>query len=236
MIEYPEHAAAKQAVPTEVAINWLTKSFQRPYFFVHIPKCGGTAVGAALKEFYLHGKAREWRHVAGGVYWDALKTFALVRRPYERVCSLYRYECQTGEDADEGQRLSLNDWVSERLDGRDPEALDTHMTLHPCLPWVVDTAGTPLVKLVCRLEEIADDWSIVQNLTQSDVALPVRNRTERVSGSTVSDLNARSRAIIEDYYAADFENFGYNRIGAAHKLRPKSDAPLVGLIEAAYAQ
>ncbi|MCG7628835.1 sulfotransferase family protein [Epibacterium sp. MM17-32] len=236
MIEYPEHAAAKQTVPGDLAIKWLVETFQRPYFFVHIPKCGGTAVADALKGYYLHGKAREWRQKTGGASWDSLRTFALVRRPYERVCSLYRYRSQIAEGEEAGIDLSLNDWVAEALEDRDPEALDTEMSLHPCLPWVVDHAGAPLVKLVCRLEEIDDDWTMVQRLTQSDVDLPMRNRTERLCGTTVSDLNARSRAIIEDYYAADFDNFGYRRIGAAQKLRPKAEAPMAGVTEAAYAQ
>jgi len=233
MIRYPEHAAAKRSVPGEVAIKWLVETFQRSYFFVHIPKCGGTSVADALQGYYLHGKAREWQEKTGAASWRALQTFTLVRRPYERVCSLYRYKTEVGNLSTEQERFSLNDWVSEVLEGRDPELLDTEMALHPCLPWVVDTKGNPLVKLVCRLEEIAQDWPLVQALTQRDVELEVKNRTARGAGSTVGDLNDRSLSIIEAYYAADFENFGYRRLGAAQKLKPKDEAPLAGLTEAA---
>ena len=51
MLRYPDHAAAKPAIPKQVMIKWLLDTFQRPYFFVHIPKCGGTSVVDALQDF-----------------------------------------------------------------------------------------------------------------------------------------------------------------------------------------
>lgn len=227
MRQHPVHAASKKLVPGDQAIRWLIESFRRPYFFVHIPKCGGTSVGDALEGYYPHLKARDWRKKTGVASWSALHTFALVRRPYERLCSLYRY----GRVASGGG--ALNDWIVETLGGRRPEAMDTHFTLSPASQWVTDEAGRPLVKLVCRLEEIDEDWPLIQKFTRTQAPLVRKNQTEQTAGATVADLDARSIEIIESYYAEDFENFGYGRLGE-ERLQPRGDVPLVGLTSAAY--
>ncbi|WP_341641727.1 sulfotransferase family 2 domain-containing protein [Phycobacter sp. K97] len=230
MLRFPDHAAAKPAIPKHVMVKWLLETFQRPYFFVHIPKCGGTSVVDALQDFYLHGKASVWRKQIGTKRWDKQQTFALVRRPYERICSLYRYASEIGANEADFADLPLNEWIERSLDGRDPQHLaDTPMTLHPCLPWVVDANGAPLVKLIIRLEEVNQDWPLIQRFIGRDIELAVKNKTKHMPGTGVADLSDRSIELIESYYAVDFDNFGYERLGAERKLKPREEAPLVGI-------
>ena len=61
------------------------------YAFIHINKCGGTSVEAALGIPKVHDTAQERREKLGVEAWDRLKNFSGVRDPYARVASLYRY-------------------------------------------------------------------------------------------------------------------------------------------------
>ncbi|OIQ30532.1 MAG: hypothetical protein BM562_09285 [Alphaproteobacteria bacterium MedPE-SWcel] len=123
--------------------------------------------------------------------------------------------------------ISLNDWVLDSFSGRNPKDLDLHLTYHPCAPWVVDEDGKPLVDLICRLEEIEQDWKTIQDFTETEAELTIKNKTVPSDGTRVEDLSDRSCALLNWYYAEDFENFGYGRRGEP-RLKPRDEAPMVG--------
>lgn len=202
-----QHVTVKLGAGAQAAIDKLLEAVRRPYYFVHINKCGGTSVAGALELHQFHKDARSWRDQIGPQNWNAIRTFSVVRHPYERICSMYRYEQQ--QQPCEGPQLELNAWLAQTFaaDGQ-PRRNDQTMA-RCCTDWLVDEAGRPMVDLVVRLEDIERDWHLIQQITRSDAPLLRLNTTRIDLGSSVADLTQDSIAIIDAVFADDFDNFGY---------------------------
>lgn len=192
-------------------VQRLLELARRPYYFVHITKCGGSSVEAALDLFKFHATAQYWRNMVGQGTWDALRTFSIVRNPYDRVCSMYRYRLKQGSLPGADLDMGLNDWVYHTLERQDPEFWSHSNMLSPCADWVTDEDGSLMVKTVIRLEQLQKEWWRVQQITRSAVELPHTNVTAVTADNGVEALSADSLATITQFFARDFELFGYER-------------------------
>lgn len=189
-------------------INRLIETASRPYFFVHINKCGGTSVARALDLFPFHADARNWRGRIGAANWNAIRTFSVVRHPYERVCSFYRYSIKLGEVA---SSTPLNEWVHTAFRDEGPDGPFSHTWRRSCTDWLVDDDGQPMVDLVLRLEELPEKWHVVQTMTGCKKMLPHENATTVDDSNGVTALTEQSLDLIDYVFARDFESFGYGR-------------------------
>jgi hypothetical protein len=175
------------------------------FCFVHINKCGGTSIEKALGIPKIHRTAAQWREALGADRWERMFTFALVRHPFEKVSSHYRYRVRTNQTGLGDRRLSLNDWVRLAYGERDPRYYDKPLMFAPCLEWIVDQQGEVLVDHVAKLENIAQEWTYIAAMTGGPSELRLENATERSQES----LDQTSRNIILERFRPDFEAFGY---------------------------
>ena len=178
------------------------------YAFIHINKCGGTSVERALGLPPIHDTARARRDKVGRDRWERMVKFSLVRHPYAKVCSHYRYRRDTGQTGIAEDGIALNDWVRRAYGDRDPAYYNRPDRFMPCADWLVDEDGRLMMDFVCKLETIDADWRVVREMIGVDVDLPRVNVT-RAGGAPEDDLDAASRAIIAERFARDFEMFGY---------------------------
>jgi hypothetical protein len=180
------------------------------YVFIHINKCGGTSVEAALGIPKMHDTALARRRKIGRRRWEQAFTFALVRHPYDKVASLYRYRVRTGQTGLGADPIELNEWVRRAFEAKDPAYYDRPLMFAPCFDWVSDSGGKVIVDYIARLETIADDWPVIQERTGERAALPMRNfsRGERTAGREA--LDASARRIVQGHFRRDFEAFGYD--------------------------
>lgn len=190
----------------------LREALERPYLFIHVNKCGGSSVAAALDMVQFHGSVRSLIKTFGRDFILSKRSFSVVRRPYERLCSLYRYRRKRGEAEANGRVLDLNEWVFRTFQLKDPALAVSPKMLKPAHEWMVDAEGENLVSLIVKLEEIDKGWGEIQQLTGSTAALPRVNTTQPTPDTSVPALSGESRAIIEDIFQADFEAYGYDRI------------------------
>lgn len=206
-------AVAQNAPQEKTDVQRLLELARRPYYFVHITKCGGSSVEEALDLFKFHATAQYWRNMVGQGTWDALRTFSIVRNPYDRVCSSYRYRLKQGnlKGADPG--MGLNEWVYNTFERADPAFWTHEHMLSPCADWVTDEDGSLMVKTVIRLEQLQKEWWKVQQITRSTVSLPRANTTEVTAETSTEALSPESLATITQFFARDFELFGYARRG-----------------------
>lgn len=185
------------------------------YVFIHINKCGGTSVEAALGiPVKIHDTARLRRIKIGRRRWDKAFTFALVRHPYSRMISFHKYRSRYNQTGLRDRPLALNDWIRAVFRDRDPAYRDDPRMFASCFDWVSDGEAV-IVKHVAKLEEIEVEWPILQARLGTDAALPLRNTSatgEKASPEgrgSWSALDPEARRLLETNFARDFEVFGY---------------------------
>lgn len=196
--------------------------------FVHIPKCGGQSLETAfLADLGLSWKtraplllrpndqpgigpprlahllARQYvdHHWLSAELWQGYFTFALVRDPFARVLSLFNYG---------GHKGSLHSYVGHVLTAafERGETDPMYYFVRPQLDFIADTAGTPLVDRVFRLEDLDSALGEIRAKTGLAADVPHANRSTR--RAEIGDLNSDDVAIIRALYEADFEAFGYS--------------------------
>ena len=212
------------------------------FIFVHVPKAAGTSVTNALskyttyrdleiggthfgeqiqpaykKRFGLgkHTPASGIRSIIGQEVWQNMFTFSIVRNPYDRVVSTYRF-LNKWEGTPEKIKIELqkfkniNDYILsdmwEESDGPD-------FIFKPQTFWLTDVndRSKVMVDFVGKLESLDDDLNYIMSVIEGKklevVKSPKLNTTE---GSF--KLNEPSVEKINNYYARDFKFFGYEKI------------------------
>jgi len=177
--------------------------------FIHINKCGGTSVEKALNIPKIHDTALERIDKIGRARWDELFTFTIVRNPYERIASQYRYRVKTNQTNLGNRPLSLNEWIVETLGKRNGEFYDHPLMFAPCVDWITDSGGHILVDQILQLETLAADWEELKRRSGVTLDLHHENRTLTTRETSIEELNDTALDIVSNHFAADFEAFGY---------------------------
>lgn len=177
------------------------------FCFIHINKCGGTSVEKALGLPKIHDTAMMRRETLGAAAWNRLTTFSIVRHPFDKVASHYRYKVKKNKSGLGDGRLDLNAWVLETYRDRNPSYYKNPLMFAPCLSWLTDETGTIMVDFVGRLETIETDWQKIQALIGVAAELPRVNKTRGEEGA---GLSLEAREVIRRAFAVDFEAFGYD--------------------------
>lgn len=182
-----------------------------PFNFIHINKCGGTSVCKALGLPTHHLTAKIRRDQIGARNWQETPSFSMVRNPYSRLTSLYRYRVARNHPTMQGGQLGLNEWVQRAIGQHDPALIgELIFVFAPCAAWLVDDRGKILVDLVIKLENIEQDWKKVEELIGFRVPLGHENTTLRTDTNSETALNEKSVEIIQQRFKADFVLFGYD--------------------------
>jgi hypothetical protein len=220
------------------------------FIFVHIPKCGGTSIsmalsglsqfndielggtvyGQAIDRAYQarfgigkHSTANQIRNVIGHPLWVRYYSFALVRNPYQRVISTYRFLKAREQDFRVMMKFhDFNEWVqSEEWKGGGPDGVN-----HSQRRWLTDASRAQLVSEIFRLEDIVTDLQpLLRRLGLNDYQrTQIRLRRENPSSVRVDPNTIENRTIglIRTRYEEDFALLGY-----------PTDFPTAGLSSAA---
>lgn len=202
----------------------------RRYAFVHIPKTGGTSLALALearamKDDLMLGdtpKARKRRRrlrgaQAAGRLWkhatladidglvsaeelDGLFCFTLVRNPWDRVASYYRWLRGQGFDHPAVALAKAKDFAGFL---RHPQT-QASLRAWPARRYMVDAAGRERCDLYIRLEHFAADAAPLFAHLGFDLELPRVNASEGVAAYT-----PELRDLVAEVCAEDIARFGY---------------------------
>ena len=197
-------------------------------FFIHIPKTGGTSIENIAKKYNIEWgrfynfknilkhkitipECSNW-HLPIRYYKDSIKNnflFTVVRNPYERVISQYKYikQWDTKMPVSIGD---LNKYIkllkTKNLVGNNMSFEDCHLI--PQIEYFKNEDGTIHNIEILRFENLQTDFSnLLRKYNFPNMELPFSNTTK--DSVTVSDLNRESLDIINDIYKEDFEFFNY---------------------------
>jgi hypothetical protein len=175
--------------------------------FIHINKCGGTSIEAALGiPKKIHDTAVRRREMIGGARWDACFTFSFVRHPFARVSSDYHHRVATNQNGLGENPIGFNAWIARAYGEKDPAYYTHPLMFAPCRDWLCDAEGTILVDYVGKLETIEQDWEHVQRRLGIRRALPRKNVGQH-PGSGTPPISTGNKALLRAHFKADFDMF-----------------------------
>ncbi len=197
--------------------------------FIHISKNAGTSIVESAGDHIEnagHRTAEDWIAEHG----TARPLFGVVRHPYDRVRSEYRFRRRRWRRGEDNAHLanlhrSLDDWVRATfVDGElrtraDFERTGVPFNEHnmvddqlrwfiPQVRWLGDRDGTLLVAEVLRFEQLDRDWADFCRRHGFEAPLRHVNAAPPDAGDE-SSLGQEAREIIAEHHRADFEVFGF---------------------------
>jgi len=152
--------------------------------FIHIPKTGGYSVTQALFGGITggHRRLRDYALVFTREQWDSYFRFSIVRNPWMRAYSAYRF-LKSGGWGPEDQ--AFNDQVLSRYDGFEDFALNwmtpqrIRQTLHffPQHLYLCVSSSKPEVDFIARTEQLEKDFPLICERLGLNVTLPKLNQS-----------------------------------------------------------
>ena len=171
------------------------------YFFLHIEKCGGNTVRAALdlphqrtgNHLALKNKFRYFRHNPKEYF-----KFTFVRNPWDRMVSTYFYYNRS-------KALSFKEYTTILLNRSASKDWKRHAS---CYDYIFDENATTTIDFIGKIENFEEDFNIVcDKIGIPQQQLPHKNKTNHKHYTEYYDNETRE--IVAEKYAKDIEYFGY---------------------------
>jgi len=179
-----------------------------PFSLIHINKTGGTSIEKALGMPLIHKTAIDYRNEIGEARWKKRFSFAIIRNPWDKVVSQYKYRTLINDTQLRNTPIAFNEWVKRVFLDNDPIYYDEPIMFMPQLNWVVDENGKIIVDFIGRFENLDNDWSIIcEKLNKPNLKLPHVKKTEKKDFR--SYYNDQSIDIIAQFFRRDIDEFGY---------------------------
>ena len=194
----------------------------KPLLFIHIPK----AAGSSVREWYRlrYGKFHKCMH--GSVSHPVLRevnksmpSFTIVRNPYDLVYSWYRYKIKMlGETRHRDEKelrawhKGFDYWLQYYFD-KVNLTIDKQGTFNKISPSFTQlsyiSANSEIaVDYVIQLENISAEWKTIQEVSASNIDLPVTN-VSQLQGSYKTAYTSNSKRIVELSYKDDLNKWNY---------------------------
>ena len=200
-------------------------------WFVDIPRTGSTSLKLALAEHFGsefgksyiredhrltekviadHTTAMRAKQILSPELWKRLFTFTIVRNPWDRCYSLFRY------------RIANKEIPAEYPFGDYLTLLERHNTRHPYTPFIYppwfipmcdfifDTEGNQLVNFIGRFEQQEELILILKERTGVDFFGGQRAEVLGQAGDYKKAYSNEEVEIIARIYRDDIERFGYD--------------------------
>lgn len=192
----------------------LHKDVKGRYAFIRIPKTGTQSMNLCFGKGWEHCSASYYQELVGSESWDKAFTFSIVRNPWARMYSFYKFHRSlSGEEHKLFQKYThFKEWA---LDGcphhytRPNERFAFPKNVHSQFDWLSKNDEL-IVDYVARLENIDEDCKFIFNKTGVDphISFPYHNRyTQENEYQEHYDTEVKDAVAIS--CGADVEFFGY---------------------------
>lgn len=184
--------------------------------FIHIPKTGG----ASIRHGFFKGEFEGPKQGFIPPNWQQHFKFAFVRNPYDRIVSAWRMfaggmENSVWEHPQDEARIDLKRFLQIVTDESIPfdglRETTPQKIRHHAIPQTHPFNCLQHADFVGRFETLNQDFAIVcDRIGVAKQDLPHWNQTDR-SSDVRQYLDSQSLAIVNEYFADDFEQLGYQK-------------------------
>lgn len=200
-------------------------SNEHKYIFIHLPKNAGTSIEVSLtgaerwEAEEKHLTALECREKYGYDLWRECFTFCVVRNPWDRLVSQFKFSGGIWCNRYFGKLLTFNEYVAEIVGkglpfsghdflsktGAQPGDVNWRQ-----LPRITDENNLVMVDYVARFESLGADFDVICD------RIGVPNRLQHLNESAPDDkpyweyYTQESARIVARLYEEDIESFGYS--------------------------
>jgi hypothetical protein len=190
--------------------NMLQSFLEHKCLFFHIPKAGGISVSKTLfgSLEWGHKDVAYYQNVFGKKTFENLYKFTVVRNPFDRLLSGYNF-LQKGGMNNMDKSFSeqyLKDYVSFEdfiLNGLENEPIKNWVHFRPQHSFITNKHNKLEVDFIAKLENIKDDFKVINAHFKRDVKLLHENKSEK----TKQIYSTEMKKIIKSIYKRDFELF-----------------------------
>lgn len=184
--------------------------------FIHIPKAAGTSISHALYgENVGHYTAGFYKDLSAREY-DKYFKFAIVRNPWDRVVSAYKFVKQGGtelvsplpdDDFQSDEFKSFDVFVKNWLTRVDLKKKD--VVFQPQYWYVCDDSGQIIVDYIGKLEKLNEVSEVVSKKLGRELIIPELNKSDRKTDYR-SYFDEETKEIVAELYRKDIQLFGYD--------------------------
>jgi len=185
-----------------------------PLIFVHIPKNAGTSIEDIAKKnsigwgrfefipsYTLNNKCGFWHDPDIERVYDK-PSFCVVRNPYTRIISEYRYRIKNKDRSLKG----FNEYIADVLN-----RLTLNLDLEDC-HWMPQTYYTKNCDYILRFENLEYDFNNLMKKFKLPLKLEMKSNVSEGLNFTVEDISRSNLEMINRRYQQDFIELGYNMI------------------------
>lgn len=192
--------------------NPLRKGPNGNFIFIHINKTAGSSIKTAIgltKKNHLTAKEIIDTHGVGQVVFRNTYKFTVVRNPWDRVVSQYKYRIKTNQCNMRDQPIPFKDWVIKVYGkDKDPYYYSNPKMFLPQVEWLKDYNDEIKINKIVRFENLNKEFATVLKDIGINGELPHYNKTKKVDYRESYDEETKS--IIEDWFKEDIVQFGYS--------------------------
>jgi hypothetical protein len=188
---------------------------QRSCLFIHVPKCAGSSVCAAMFDDWSPGHLPlYWYEQQFPEQFAASFKFAFVRDPLERAYSAYAFlrGNALGKRDHAAQKLvshyrDFDDFVGRWLH---PETIQRQLHFAAQTDFLTDSMGHLALDFVGYQEHLARDFGLICKQLGYQVELPHVNRSQQRRPMLAREFcTVRTRRLVRRVYQRDYEMLGY---------------------------
>jgi len=199
----------------------------RPLLFIHIPKTAGLSIQQWYRKTY--GKFHKCMHgsLTHPILSDIntrLESFCVVRNPYDLVYSWYRYKRQMLKETRHKDPKELAAWERgfdywlqnyfEKINyTTDKTRLGEFNPISPNFTqasYIKNNNGLLDVNYTLRFENLAEDFKVIQQISESPYDLGFENKTTIDNRDYRQVYTVLSRRIVDSVYQEDLDYFNYD--------------------------
>ncbi|MBP1839620.1 sulfotransferase family 2 domain-containing protein [Formosa algae] len=187
----------------------VKKGEHKEFVFIHIAKTGGTSIISITgKAYRKHLTVKEVIKYIGQKKWDNVYKFAVVRNPWAKVVSQYKFRTKTNKSNMKDNPISFKDWVTKVFVEQDESYYGIRPLLFaPQVFWLKNNNEDIDLDKILHFENLNEEFKAVANTIGINPDLPHLNSTKPSDYKEYYDEETKN--IVAAWFAEDIETFNY---------------------------